>query len=67
MKANMSVELGRRRKTMIRYRVYFIDAEHEELKKVVSEGKSKATAICKANVLLASDEGKARSSETAIG
>lgn len=51
---------------MIKYRIHLTDTEREELKKTVSKGKSKATAICKANVLLASDEGTARQSETAI-
>lgn len=51
---------------MIKYRVHLTDPEREELKKIVSKGKSKARAIGKANVLLASDESKERQSETAI-
>ena len=51
---------------MIKYRVNLTDAEREELKVMVSKGKRKATAISKANVLLASDESKERQSETAI-
>lgn len=51
---------------MIKYRVYLTDTEREELRKMVSKGKSKATSISKANVLLASDESKERRSETVL-
>lgn len=51
---------------MIKYRVHLTTTEREALMKVVSKGKSKATAIGKANVLLASDESKERRSETVI-
>ena len=51
---------------MIKYRVHLTDTEREELTKMVSKGKSKATTITKANVLLASDESKERQSETTI-
>jgi len=51
---------------MIKYRVHLTDTEREQLRKMVSKGKSKATTISKANVLLASDESKARQSETVL-
>ena len=51
---------------MIKYRVYLTATEREELRKMVRKGKSKATAISKANVLLASDESKERRSETVL-
>jgi hypothetical protein len=51
---------------MIKYRVHLTTTEREELKKLVSKGKSKARAIGKANVLLASDESKERQSETVL-
>lgn len=51
---------------MIKYRVHLTPTEREALMKMVSKGKSKATAISKANVLLASDESKERRSETVI-
>ena len=51
---------------MIKYRVHLTAIEREELRKMVRKGKSKATAISKANVLLASDESKERRSETVL-
>jgi transposase len=51
---------------MIKYRVHLTTTEREELMKMVSKGKSKATAITKANVLLASDENGERRSETVL-
>lgn len=51
---------------MIKYRVHLTDNEREVLKDMVNKGKSKATAIKKANVLLASDENQERQSETVI-
>lgn len=51
---------------MIKYRVHLTATEREELKKKVSQGKGKASAIQKAHVLLASDEAVERRSETAI-
>ena len=51
---------------MIKYRVHLSVSEREALRKMVSKGKSKATAIQKANVLLAADENEERRSETVI-
>ena len=51
---------------MIKYRVYLTDSERMELQAMVRKGKTKATDMRKANVLLASDEAIERQSEAAI-
>lgn len=52
---------------MIKYHVHLTTTERETLLMMVRKGKSKAAAIKKANVLLASDENEERRSETLIG
>src|SRR3954452_11490928 len=51
---------------MIKYRIYLMAEERQQLEAMVSKGKRKASAIRIAHVLLASDETTGRQSESAI-